>query len=129
MEMNKEAWMKAAKANAEVIQVLKRDLRRAQSNSFSGEAAVVILKREVEFKDKEIMSLKTDVSRWKKEANNLKKKLALAGGASVKENAEVAAWFRNHLDEGHPMDDNHWEKKARQVMWNEEDARMESEDG
>ena len=81
----------------------------------------------------EIKSLKAELSsmteqrdRAQKEAKNLAKRLTTG---AVVESAEVAELFRDHLSESKPGDGNEWEERARQVMWNEEDAKAARQEG
>jgi|GEM_PF-4068549 len=67
----------------------------------------------------ELNSMTAQRNRAQKEAERLAKKLT---AGQVMENAEIAQIFRNHLDESEPGDGNEWEEKARQIMWNDEDA-------
>lgn len=91
LETNKGAWMGAAKANAEVIKIRNRDLKRANAD---------------------LEAMKTERTQLKSEINTMRQKLA----DMVSERDKLSELWRNHLDESLREDDNDWECEARGIL-------------
>lgn len=71
-----------------------------------------------------LISMRGQRDRALKESITSLKKLQ-AAKATAEEDAEIVGLFRDHLSESKPGDGNEWEERARQIMWNEEDAKAE----
>lgn len=79
---------------------------------------------EVKYLKAELASARGERDRALAQALISLKKLHAAKATAV-EDAEIAGYFRDHLSESEPGDGNEYEEKARQIMWNEEDAKAE----
>ena len=71
--------------------------------------------------------LEMEITKMDAEISYLTKELERAERFKA-EAKKLSTLWRNHLNDGRPMDDNEWESQARQELWDDSDTQQQKED-